>query len=96
MTYPAIVTDIDTSGFVAVRLPANHMCQAFSLWTEDGAAWVYSHNAAGDRPITITADGVTGLALALNIIHQKDSAGAILCYAKGTTDTNLVGLITKL
>ena len=89
MMYPSINAAITTGGFVAVRLPANHMCSAFGLWTEDGENWIKSVNSDGSDPITVT------IPLALQIVHPKEAAGAILCYAKGTSATNLVGEITK-
>ena len=96
MSYEAIKEAITTAGFVAVRLPAKQNCSEFSLWTEDGTKWVYSHNSDGDTPITVTADGTSCLPLALSIYHGIDvSTGNVLCYAKGTTSTNIVGLVTK-
>lgn len=97
MPNEAIKQGITAAGFVPVRLPANQVCNALSLWTEDGAKWIYSHNAAGDTAIEITVDGTSGFPLSLSeVLSRADSAGAIICYAKGSSSTNLVGLITKL
>jgi len=90
MMYNDILTAIDTSAtFVPVRLPANEGCQSFSLWTEDKADWYKANDAAGTNAIKVT------IALSPEIPHSPSAAGTILCYAKGTSATNLVGIITK-
>jgi len=89
MMYPAIDTDITAAGFVAVRLPANHSCSAFSLWTADDTNWIKSISSDGAGPIPVT------IPLSLEIPHGSDATGTILCYAKGTSSTKLVGEITK-
>jgi len=96
MGLEAIKTGITTSGFVPVRLPVNQGCSTYSLWTEDGAYWIYSHNSAGDTPIKVTSDGSASLSVSISNIVPPDSAGAIICYAKGSSSTNLVGLITGI
>lgn len=93
--YEGISEGITAAGFVAVRLPIGQICKSFSLWTADGAAWIYSHNSDGDTPILVTSDGTKGFPLSLEIMHgRSDALGNILCYAKGTSSTTLVGLIT--
>ena len=88
MIYPTISQAIDTSAFVAVALPTGHNCSSFSLWTEDAAAYLISSVSDGADAITVPAS----LPLTISQPYGKDS---VLCYAKGTSATNLVGLITK-
>ncbi len=91
MIHPTINQAISTDDYVAVRLPANCSCRTFSLWTEDSKSYEISSDSTGSDAITVP----DGFPLAIAQGHSKDAAGAILCYAKGTTSTNLVGLITK-
>jgi len=91
MIFPTISQAITTGGFVAVRLAANCSCVSFSLWTEDGATYEISSESDGSDAINI----VDGFPLSMIKPHAKEAAGAILCYAKGSTSTNLVGLVTK-
>lgn len=90
--YPPIKKAITAAAYVEVTLPATHECQAYSLWTEDGAAFYMSSDGSADNGILVTTDGTNGFAVSLNEVLGK---GQRLCYAKGTSSTNLVGLITK-
>ena len=90
--YPPIKVDIDTSGYVAVALPDGHSCESYSLWTEDGNAFYVASVSAGTDGVKVTTDGTSGFAISINEVRGP---GATICYAKGTSDTNLVGLITK-
>ena len=96
MPTQGIFTNITAAGFVAVRLPAGHSCNSYSLWTEDGTAWIRSHNAAGDVEVLVTTDGTNGFPISINeTLGTNDPLGAIVCYAKGTSTTNLSGVITQ-
>ena len=90
MMYEDINTAITTAEtFVPVRLPANHGCKSFSLWTEDETPWYKANSAAGTGAIKVITP------VNIEMVHSPSSDGTILCYAKGTTATNLVGFITK-
>ncbi len=91
MIDPTITVGITTGGFTALRLPANVGCSCFSIWTEDAAAYELSSDSAGADAITVPA----GLPFSIEKGHVGSVAGTILCYAKGTSSTNLVGIITK-
>jgi hypothetical protein len=88
-----ISTSISTSGYVAVRLPANVGCNTFSLWTLDGATWYYATKSDGSDGILVT-DGSVGFPLTIAESYSKSAAGTIICYAKGTTSTFLTGIVT--
>jgi hypothetical protein len=90
--YKPIKQAIDTSGFVAVSLPTGHGCAAYSLWTEDGKKYEVSDVSDGTGSIVVTSDGTAGMALSIEEVRGK---GAVICYAKGSSNTNLVGIITK-
>ena len=87
-----INTSISASGFVAVRLPANVRCTAYSLWTEDGAKWEFATESDGSDAIDVTSDGTNVLPIAVSLPFGASAAGTIICYAKGTSTTNLVGI----
>jgi len=88
-----ISTDITAAGYTPVRLPAMTGCNAFSLWTLDGATWYYATKSDGSDGVLVT-DGSTGFPLAISEAYGKSTAGTIVCYAKGTTSTKLTGIIT--
>jgi len=92
--YENIKTAITAAGFVPVRLPANQKCSSYSLWTEDGAIWERSFAADGTGSIKVTGDGTKGMAININQQYGASIPGTIVCYAKGTSSTNLVGIIT--
>jgi len=83
---------ITAAGYVAVRLPALTSASAYSLWTEDGASWYYATVAAGTDGVLVTT-GSSGFPVSITENLEKLTAGALVCYAKGTTSTNLVGII---
>ncbi len=91
MIYPPIDETLTTSTWTAIRLPAGFGCQEFSLWTEDSTEWYISSESDGSDEITVPAN----LPISLSKAHPKNTSGAILCYAKGTTTSKLVGLITR-
>ena len=93
--YPPIEIELNTSTYVVGKLPANHGCNAHSLWTEDGKAYYYATDADGSDGILVTSDGTSCLAQSLDITYAPDASGTIIGYFKGTTATNLVGRITK-
>ena len=95
LIFPPIEQAITAGGYVAVRLPANYGCKSFSLWTEDGAAYYIAYESDGSDAILVTTDGTNGFPFSMDKSHPGDAAGTILCYAKGTSSTNLVGLITQ-
>jgi len=95
LIFPPIEQAITAGGYVAVRLPANYGCDSFSLWTEDGTAWYIAYESDGSDAILVTTDGTNGFPFSMDKKHPGDAAGTILCYAKGTSSTNLVGLITQ-
>jgi len=80
---------ITSSGYVAVRLPVETGCEAFSLWTEDGSGFYIASKPNGSDGILLP----DGMAFSLTQRFYSNANGAILCYAKGTTSTNIVGLI---
>lgn len=86
-----ITKAITTGGYVAVRLPANVSCTSFSLWTEDAASYYIAKESDGSDAIIVPE----GMAFSMDEKVHADSAGAILCYAKGTSSTNLVGLYLR-
>ena len=82
-----ISQDIDATGYVAVRLPANEGCDAFVLWPVDGSDYYVASNADG-------SDGILhpeGMPVTDPTKHSGHPDGAILCYVKGTTSTTIVG-----
>ena len=91
MIFPPITQAITTADFVPVRLPANCSCRSFSLWTEDKTSYEISNLANGSNAVIVP----DGFPLGLTIGHAKSAAGTIICYAKGTSSTNLVGLVTR-
>jgi hypothetical protein len=90
-----IKEEITAAGYTPINLPVNTACSSFSLWTEDGAPWYIASVSAGTDGIKVTVDGTKGMPIALSHTEPKSSSGTIICYAKGTTSTNLVGVITK-
>ncbi len=91
MIYTPIKQAITPGSYVAVRLPTNCSCSAFSLWSEDGASYSISSLSDGSDAITVP----NGFPLSVDQSLGKKIPGAIICYARGTTSTNLVGLITR-
>jgi len=92
--YENIKTAITATDFVPVRLPANQKCSSVSLWTEDGSYWERSFVADGTGSIKVTSDGTAGMAVNINQEYGASAVGTIVCYAKGSASTNLVGIIT--
>ena len=91
LIFTPISQAITTGGYVAVRLPVNQSCTSYSLWTEDGASYYIAKESDGSDAIIIP----DGLAFSMEQRINTEPAGAILCYAKGTTSTNLVGLFLR-
>lgn len=91
MINPPIKQAITDAGFVPVSLQAGGSCTAFSLWTEDRADYYLSSLEDGSNAIIVP----NGFPLSINQKEPRSKTGRIICYAKGTTATNLVGLITK-
>ena len=89
-----IKTAITAAGFVAVRLPSNQKCSSVSLWTEDGSLWERSFAADGTNSIKVTSDGTGGMPFSIDQPYGASAVGTIVCYAKGSASTNLVGIIT--
>ena len=87
-----ISQEITTADYVAVRLPANANCESFAIWTEDGSGFYIASVVAGTDGVLVPEDTAIS-------VHQQfsstSSTGAIIFYAKGTTTTNLVGIITQ-
>ena len=91
MIHPTISQVLNTSTFAEVTLPAGQGAKTVSLWTEDGASYEMSTTSAG-TDATVVPDG---LPLSLDLGGARMLAGTTICFAKGTTVTNLVGLLTK-
>lgn len=99
MMYPSINTGTlgtSAAAVTEVRLPINHGCTSFSLWTEDGENWQKALASSGADVITVTTP------LSLEIPHPPTytsggaTTGTLLCYALGTVSgQTLVGEITK-
>ena len=78
-------TAIDTSGYVAISVPASTYCKGVVAKTRTGAPWLLATVASPTTYVTVT--GPLSLALV-----SGDSA--VLFYAKGTvTDTLEVILV---
>ena len=90
-----ISQEITTAGYVAIRLPANVQAKSWALWTEDGSKWEYATESDGSNAIDVTNDGTGGMPISVNSSRGETAAGAIICYAKGTATTNLVGIPIK-
>lgn len=90
--YTPIKQAITAGGYVAVTLPSGNGCKSYSLWTEDGAAFYIAKATDGSDGILVTTDGTACMAIA---VEETRAPGATICYAKGTSTTNLVGIITK-
>ena len=86
-----IKQEITAASYVAVRLAADTGCESFAIWTEDGASFYISSDSAGVDGILVPEDA----AISVTQRFYSTSAGTILCYIKGTTTTNLVGVITQ-
>lgn len=87
--YQPIKQEITTAAFVAIT--TSKKCSCFSLWTEDGSDYIISNTAAGTVSVTVPS----GFPFSIAIDPHTTDEGAILCYAKGTSTVNLVGLITR-
>jgi hypothetical protein len=91
-----IKEEITAAAYTAINLPANTGCSGFSLWTEDGAPYYIASTSDGVLDgIKVTSDGTKVLPLTLSHAEGKAATGTILCYAKGTSTTNLVGVTVK-
>ena len=93
MIYPPIKVAITADGFVPIPLPTGHGSAAWGLWTADGSAWEISSKSDGSDAIPVTVGDSKGLPIGAAQVSPPD---ALICYAKGTTSTDLVGLITKI
>ncbi len=91
MINPPITVGITTGGFTALRLPVNTGCTCFSMWTEDSADYEIASVSDGGDAVTVPG----GFPFTIEKAHVGSVAGTILCYARGTSSTNLAGLIIK-
>lgn len=87
---PTISQAITTSGYVAVRLPADYSCEAYFVWTEDESDFYMASESDGSDGVLVPG-GKFGTSTRI----FGSAAGTILFYAKGTSSTNLVGAFNK-
>jgi hypothetical protein len=85
---PPIGQDITTTGYVAVRLPAGYGCSSYGLVAYDGAAYYIASKSDGSDGELYPA----GFRFTSNEKYSASNEGTVICYAKGTTSTRIVGL----
>ena len=88
---------VTSGGYTAVRLPANQGCSSYTIWTADGTAFEVATVSAGTDAVLVAepTDVTKGFPLVVNQPYGADPAGKIVCYAKGTASTDVVGIITQ-